>query len=128
MRRSRRTRASADFRRRSTGCPGVIEVRPSGGGAAREVYRHPMWYDGSRYNTLAWTPNGRSLLFGRAEADTPDLWRVAAAGGSPQKIGLAGEIKTPAVRPGGKEIAFAMRETDDNEVWMIDNLVSAPAR
>ena len=108
--------------------PTVIEVRPSGGGAAREVYRHPMWYDGSRYNTLAWTPDGRSLLFGRAEADTPDLWRVAAAGGSPQKIGLAGEVKTPAVRPGGKEIAFAMRETDDNEVWMIDNLVSAPAR
>lgn len=105
--------------------PGIIEVRPSSGGAAREVYRHPIWYDGTRFNTLAWTPDGRALLFARAEDDTPYLWRVPVQGGTPSKIGLSGGIKTPVMRPGGKEIAFGLRENDDNEVWMLENVVSA---
>jgi Tol biopolymer transport system component len=105
--------------------PGVVTVRPSTGGAAQEIYRHPTWYDGTRHNTLAWTPDGRFLVFGRAEGDTPFLWRVPVSGGEPEKIGFSGDIKTPAIRPGGKQIAFALRETDDNEVWMLENLLTA---
>ena len=116
--------AVRSIRERAGEAPGIITLRPSAGGTTQEIYRHPTWYDGTRFNTLAWTPDGRYLLFGLAEGGTQALWRVAVKGGAPEKIGLSGEIKTPAVRPGGKQIAFAMRETDDNEVWVLENLLA----
>jgi Tol biopolymer transport system component len=120
-----RLAALRSIREKAGEAPGVITLRPSSGGTAQEIYRHPIWYDGTRFNTLAWAPDGRFLLFGRPEGDTPFLWRVPVSGGEPEKIGFSGDIKTPAIRPGGKQIAFALRETDDNEVWMLENLLTA---
>jgi Tol biopolymer transport system component len=121
----RQLAALRSIREKPGEAPGVVTVRPSTGGAAQAIYRHPIWYDGTRFNTLAWTPDGRFLVFGRPEGDTPFLWRVPVSGGEPEKIGFSGDIKTPAIRPGGKQIAFALRETDDNEVWMLENLLTA---
>jgi Tol biopolymer transport system component len=42
-------------RKDTTEYASILEVMPTAGGPSREVYRHPFWYDGSRYNTLAWT-------------------------------------------------------------------------
>ena len=114
----------------ATEWPSVIEVMPTAGGKAREVYRQAVWYDGTRYNTLAWASDQRFLIFARnenasADASTGELWRVPIAGGPPEKMGLTGFIKTPAVRPDGRQIAFARRDTDDDEVWMLENYLPA---
>lgn len=110
--------------------PSVVEVMPTTGGPAREVYRHPVWLDGSRYNTLAWTPDQRYLLFVRGELrgedSTQTLWRVPLAGGPPEEVGVvssAGDIKSPAVRPDGKQIAFARSQVSDNEILALENFL-----
>ncbi len=106
--------------------PGVIEVMPTEGGPSREVYRHPVWLDGSRYNALTWTPDQRFLLFVRGEEQNDStLWRVPAAGGSPEKASatLNARLKSPTVRPDGKQLAFGLAENDDNEVWALENFL-----
>jgi len=119
-------------RKDTTEYPSFIEVMPAAGGPSREVYRHSIWLDGSRYNTLAWTPDQRSLLFVRGEGEGENrreqLWRVPIAGGPAEQVGVSGVlkgIKTPAMRPDGKQLAFGLTENDDNEIWALENFLPA---
>jgi serine/threonine-protein kinase len=107
-----------------TQSPGVIEVMAVAGGASREVFKAPKWVTGSRYNALAWTPDGRWLMFVQ---DDGILWRVPAEGGQARNMGISvnARIKSPAVHPDGKSIAFGTIESDNNEVWMLENFLPA---
>jgi eukaryotic-like serine/threonine-protein kinase len=62
---------------------------------------------------LAWTSDGREILYGRAAYASPTppyLWRVAADGSSaPQRIDLAGVASFPAVAATGR-LAFSRRD------------------
>jgi serine/threonine-protein kinase len=114
--------------RSKSGFSSAVEVRPSAGGEAREVFRDAPWVSGHRYNTLAWTPDGRALMFVR---DDGRLWVVSANGGEPLDMGISmnARIKTPAIHPDGRRIAFGAVEADNNEVWVIENvLASAPVQ
>ena len=64
----------------------------------------------------AWAPDGQSIVFvsarhaERDEDDASDLWRVAAAGGTAQKLtATPGPILEPAFSPDGGTIAFLAR-------------------
>ena len=107
-----------------TQSPGVIEVMAVAGGASREVFRAPKWVTGSRYNALAWTPDGRWLMFVQ---DDGILWRVPAEGGQARNMGISvnARIKPPTVHPDGKSIAFGTIESDNNEVWVLENFLPA---
>jgi len=111
-----------DEERRKKEYPSVVEVMPVTGGPPRQVFRDAIWLNGSRYNTLAWTPDGRSLMFVR---DDGRLWRIPATGGEPQEMGITidGRLKSPAVHPGGKQIVFSAGQADDNEVWALENFL-----
>jgi Tol biopolymer transport system component len=106
------------------GFSSAVEVMPSSGGEAREVFRDAPWLTGARYNTLAWTPDGRALMFVR---DDGRLWAVSANGGEPHAMGISmnARIKTPAIHPDGHQIAFAAVEADNNEVWVIENVLAS---
>jgi serine/threonine protein kinase/WD40 repeat protein len=106
----------------------VVEVMPVAGGQSREVFRGEHWLDGSRYNTLAWTPDQRFLLFvrdGGTYRSPSVLWRVSVAGGEPESVGISMEarIKSPRVHPDGKRIAFGAVEQLDNEIWALENFL-----
>ena len=62
---------------------------------------------------LAWTADGKSLLFGRSRypaPDAPSLWRVPTSGdGTPQRIDLAGVAAYPAISVVGSRLAFVRR-------------------
>jgi Tol biopolymer transport system component len=101
----------------------TIEVMPTAGGEAREVFRSAKWYDGSRYNTLGWTPDSKSIMFVNQDGN---LWRVPNTGGEPQQVGVEltkTRIKTPTIDPAGKRLAFGAVEADNNEIWSLEHFL-----
>jgi Tol biopolymer transport system component len=94
-------------------------------GQPRRVFRSPQ-----RIQTLAWTPDGRHLLFGmeRPAGGAPepamtDLWLVAVAGGQPRKLDLAVEsLADLRVHPDGHHIAFVAGR-QRGEVWVMENFL-----
>ena len=106
----------------------VLVVIPSSGGEPRELFRlqEP---EGRSLSGLEWAGDGEHLLFsiGRTPLGssnvTPGLWRIPAAGGEPQKIGLATQDRTTlAIHPDGRQIAFTAGEPKQ-EVWVMENFL-----
>ena len=63
--------------------------------------------------TVAWTPDGKSLLFvtapGRTKGIPMSLWKIPASGGTPQKLFEAETILQVRVSPDGSTIALDTR-------------------
>jgi Tol biopolymer transport system component len=90
------------------------------------------------YGPIAWTPDGRYLLFVREDLPTglpvigsSELWRVPAEGGEPQKLMKIeslfrkGVMMNPlSLHPDGKRIAFHRGEPRQRDLWVIDNLLT----
>ncbi len=84
--------------------------------------------DGQEIDQIAWTPDGRSLIFVRGgdfemHRDNPnpaslpqgveqDIWIVPLSGGSPRKLA---EGNSPAISPKGDRMAFLKK----GEIWAI---------
>ncbi len=94
---------------------GIIEIanvggtnRPTINGAPRRLTPFLGHVSG-----LAWTADGKSLLFGRSRypaPDAPSLWRVPTSGdGTPQRIDLAGVAAYPSISAVGSRLAFVRR-------------------
>lgn len=114
---------------------GYIAVMPASGGESQEVFRGSRWLNETLYNTLAWTPDQKFLVFGQSGDRDPSLnvlWRVPASGGQPEHIGVSmqGSIKGPQIqsdgsRPDGNRIFFTRIENAPNEVWTLENFLPA---
>jgi Tol biopolymer transport system component len=102
-----------------------LTVAPVATGQARRVFRSPQ-----RIQTLAWTPDGRRLLFGMdrlaggaAEPATTELWLVPVEGGQPRKLDLAMDsLADLRMHPDGRHIAF-VAGTHKGEVWVMENFL-----
>ena len=104
-----------------------IEVMPSAGGPAREVYRGAVW----RYWGLTWTPDQKHLLFVRPEDGSANarsaLVRLRVDGGEAVDSGIhAFGLRHPQVHPDGRRILFGVYEPS-REIWALENLPSRPA-
>jgi Tol biopolymer transport system component/DNA-binding winged helix-turn-helix (wHTH) protein len=64
-----------------------IRLRPVAGGASRSLTRT----FGDTRAALAWTPDSREIVFSSFQDGQPGLWRIPVSGGSPQRVGRAGE-------------------------------------
>jgi Tol biopolymer transport system component len=105
------------------GTPGGchLEVMPASGGEVREVVRT----GNCNPSRLSWSPNN-DLLFVRGGNSTPNvLWRVPAAGGEPEQIGISmpGQIDHPQVHPDGHRITFAVFDTGASEEWTLEGFL-----
>jgi Tol biopolymer transport system component len=104
----------------------ILEVMPSAGGQPRQVFRPgSLELDaGAPRHALAWTPDQRFLLWVRG--DDRSLWKVPAAGGQAEKVGLPMEnIKNLAVHPDGRQFVFdAATEAPTREIWALENFLS----
>lgn len=89
------------------------------------------------YGPLAWTPDGRHLLFVRENlpislpVGPSELWRIPAEGGEPQKLMeieslfRRGNMMNPlSLHPDGQRIAFHKGEPRQANLWVIDNLLT----
>jgi len=117
----------------------VLLVMPAAGGEARELVRVDGEKEVPFWGSPAWTPDGRYVAFlkgVKGVAEIPyrerqwQLWRVAAEGGEPQRLGLnvagqlTGELR---LHPDGRRVAIDDVKVN-LEVWVMENFLPPAAR
>jgi Tol biopolymer transport system component len=92
---------------------------PAEGGTARELCVRDAAGFGIRM--AIWSPDGKYVYFTETK-DGTSLWRIAAEGGTPQKVWQSKNwTDVFDIHPDGKHIAIAVRELE-MEIRVIENL------
>jgi Tol biopolymer transport system component len=116
----------------------ALVVMPATGGTPREIFRAQNGASGVTANSLAWTPDGRFIVFVRESPETArgaagtsprapgQLWRISPDGGMPER--LASEavegLSFPDVSPDGRHVAFSSgRNSEATEIWAMENVL-----
>jgi Tol biopolymer transport system component len=103
----------------------VLKVMPAAGGEPRELLRLKdpevfRWRAG-----LAWTPDGRYIMFGKHKPD--ELWRIPSEGGKPQKLLAMDGLRDISIHPDGQRIAFTggkeATDREASEAWVMENFL-----
>ncbi len=82
---------------------------------------------GAPIHGLAWTSDGREIIFSASLQAGGALYRIPASGGNPRQVAAAGEAYgKPALAPQARRLAYA-RVVSDYNIWRID-LASAGVR
>jgi Tol biopolymer transport system component len=93
----------------------------SGGGARR------LTFDNASIHGIAWSTDGRDVIYAARRLGQDKLWRIAAAGGSSRNVLASGKHPaSPAVAPAGRHLAFVETPALDR-IWRIDLNASDPA-
>ncbi len=72
---------------------------------------------------VAWTPDGRYLLFAKCPPQKGELWRIPAEGGTAERIELkADNPRGLRPHPDGRRIAF-LDGTAATEIWALENFL-----
>ena len=108
----------------------VVLVMPAAGGEVRELVRidekeadYRVW--------PSWTPDGRHVVFakgldGKTHRNV-QVWRVAAEGGEPQRLGLTvQDLSSLRLHPDGRRVAIETW-TGSVEVWAMENFLPKAA-
>ena len=98
------------FNRGSQGVTSIYTM-PVAGGAERRLIA------GSQFGWgLAWTSDGRDIVFGRAGwlAKSGWLWKISARGGEPQRLQFGQEGTEPSIR--GSRLVYA-RQVSTLNIW-----------
>ena len=106
----------------------ILSVMPAAGGEAQELLRIGGEKDVPFWGTPWWTPDGRYIAFLKGvKGKTPDewqLWRVAAEGGEPQRMGLTVGRQMGGLRPHPDGRRLATTDFKVNlEVWVMENFL-----
>ncbi len=112
---------SPDGRQLAFAVGGAVKLMPATGGEPRELTKG----EGS-ISTIAWTPDGRHLLFGRSrDKGATEVWHVPVTGGEPQKLELAmPALQHLRIHPDGRQVAFtASSQAEKCEVWVMENFL-----
>jgi Tol biopolymer transport system component len=77
-----------------------------------------LTFDGLTIDGLAWTSDGREIIFSsRRGGSFNSLWRIGATGGTPERVTAFGEdVISPAVSRDGNRLAYT-RLLDDMNIW-----------
>ena len=86
-------------------------VSPASGGSGRRV-AHAK--DGD-FLGMTWTADSGSLVFGL----NGDLWRVAAAGGEPEKLVAGQDAAMPTISPDGRRLAYTTQRVYNVNLWQV---------
>lgn len=101
-----------------------VVIFPAAGGEVRELT--PI--DPRSVISLAWTPDGKTILYARQKEPGPtvsavEVLRVAVAGGEPEPIGLEMEMLSQLrLHPDGRRLAFVAGESA-GELWVMKDFL-----
>ncbi|HEY1218316.1 MAG: hypothetical protein ABSE42_16600 [Bryobacteraceae bacterium] len=86
-----------------------------------------LTFENTSIHGIAWSADGRDLIYAASRVAGEKLWRVDASGGSPRNV-LAGGRNPgfPAVAPAGRRLAFTETPSLD-AIWRVDLTASDPA-
>ncbi len=106
----------------------VLKVLPATGGEPHELLRlqRQEQQEGIQIMSVAWTPDGRHLLFSKGRYPKLELWRISAEGGVPQRLGLAMDglgFLGLSVHPDGRRLAFNAGKYATSEVWVMEHFL-----
>src|SRR2546425_30245 len=83
------------------------------GAEARE-----LTFDGVDISGLAWTPDGRSIVFSSERSGLGTLWKITASGGQIEALAGIGGGTFPAISRRGKLLAYTS-STGNVNIWRI---------
>jgi Tol biopolymer transport system component len=109
----------------------VLAIVPVGGGEAKELLRVMQPNAFPPWGGLAWTPDGKYILFTQTTGDSAqqpfELWRVPVGGGTPQKTGIAMQgLRHLRIHPDDERIIFGAGQIKD-ETWVLENFLPTTA-
>lgn len=80
-----------------------------------------LTFDNLTITGLTWTPDSREIMFtSRRGGGTRHLWRVAAEGGTPERVDTIGnDVLSPALSLEGNRLAYT-QSFDDINIWRIE--------
>ncbi|HVR43657.1 MAG TPA: hypothetical protein VMS56_09455 [Thermoanaerobaculia bacterium] len=114
----------------------LLQIVPAEGGKAREILREPVGTANGNIAGnagLAFTPDGKYVLFGRRQRVSPgsngiELWRVSVEGGKSERLGLTmPNLNGISVHPDGRRLAFTGGEWV-GELWVLESFLPAEAQ
>src|SRR4030095_5265658 len=101
----------------SLGAHGVddIYVMPATGGEPQR-----LTFDNQNIEGLAWTPEGRNIVFSSNRGGLNGLWQISATGGEPQPLGIGGDnALLPAISNQGRFLAY-VKHSQTMSIWRVD--------
>jgi Tol biopolymer transport system component len=115
-----------------------IQVIPASGGEPRATLVPADANPGTSRHALAWTPDGRFLLFPKYASRSPggqlfygvpaephELWRVPADGGAAQKLDLPRSfVSRISFHPDGRRLAISAGRAEF-EIWALEGWLKA---
>jgi Tol biopolymer transport system component len=101
-----------------------VYVAPVEGGVPTRIT-----FDNRNAASVAWTPDGRSLVFASDRRGNSALWRVPRSGGTPERIPAVGDnASDPMFSRTGSKLAYTRFFRDAN-IWRVDSTgKEAPAK
>jgi eukaryotic-like serine/threonine-protein kinase len=103
------------FTRRSNNDTDDIYLVPASGGEPSRLTS-----DNSVITGLAWTPDGRELIYSSNRSGAPYLWRIPASGGTPERVPAGeGNPSTLTLAPQGRLLAYTSARSDTN-IWRLE--------
>jgi Tol biopolymer transport system component/DNA-binding winged helix-turn-helix (wHTH) protein len=92
----------------------IYLVPLAGGEAVRLTFENAL------LQGVAWTPDGRQIVFTSFRAGGPSLWRVSVKGGSPERLGGVGRnAYSVAIAQRGNRLAY-MQTVSDSNIWRFE--------
>jgi Tol biopolymer transport system component/predicted Ser/Thr protein kinase len=102
------------FARSSQPSMAELYVQPVNGGAAER-----LTFAERSINGLAWTADGREIVFASNRNGPATLWRIRASGGDPVQIAQTGlGAMSPAIARQGNRLAYYYEHIDTNVVQL----------
>jgi Tol biopolymer transport system component/DNA-binding winged helix-turn-helix (wHTH) protein len=93
----------------------LFTVPAKGGEAKRLTFDHR-----TICGSLAWTADGKEILFSSSRSGFPNVWRISASGGTPQPAsGGSVNASSPAVSLKGNQLAYEQMLFQD-DIWRLD--------
>jgi Tol biopolymer transport system component/DNA-binding winged helix-turn-helix (wHTH) protein len=74
---------------------------------------------GNSGGNAAWTEDGNEIVFESSARGFEGLWRISAAGGTPQPIAASGDASEPTISRRGNRLAYQVFKQWDT-VWRLD--------
>ena len=102
------------FARTSSGRVADIYLVPIGGGEPKR-----LTFDNREIAGLAWTQDGREIVFPSDRGGGYGLWRISVTGGTPERLAVGGDNPfSPSISRQGNRLAYVQSAFDTN-IWRI---------
>ena len=109
----------------------VLTTVSTDGGPATQLWRDEGqgWVFPILRGGIAWSADGKFILFIRQKGDRGELWVVPADGGEARRTELtfAAQAGWLSVHPDGKRITYTINQSG-NEYWVMNNFLPPPAK